>query len=64
MDKVKVKEVTLKYTFETGGWGKEWQVRYGDTLLLHTQNEEQAREAYERYKANPPKLYKMPEVIF
>ena len=53
------KEVTLKYEYGNH-WNKEWRVYYGNTLLLRTSNEAQAREAYERYKNNPPDFYKIP----
>lgn len=53
------KEVTLKYEYGNH-WNKEWRVYYGNTLLLRTSNEAQAKETYERYKNNPPEFYKIP----
>ena len=58
-----MREVRLCY--EIGRhWNWEWRVYWGDTLMLHTSSEDHAREAYERYKKNPPKIYKIPELIF
>ena len=58
-----MREVRLVYAVGRH-WNWEWQVYYGDTLMLHTSSEDHAREAYERYKKNPPKFFKCPELIF
>lgn len=57
-------EISLKYEPRSNGWDYLWKVYYGDTLLLQTKDEQQAMETYEYYKANPPKFFKIPEVIF
>lgn len=58
------KEITLKYELRSNGWDYLWKVYWGDTLLLQTKDEKQAREAYEYHKANPPKRHKLEEIIF
>ena len=58
-----MKQVTL--TQEIGQYmNYEWVVRWGGVMLLHTPNEERAKEVYEKYKANPPKEQVNNEIIF
>ena len=63
MRSLNMQEVRLIYAIGKH-WNWEWQVYYGNTLMLHTSNENHAREAYERYKKNPPVFKKIPDVIF
>lgn len=64
------KQLHLKYTYGNHNY-KEWLLYWGvhggderDTLLLRTKNEALARERYNYYKANPPKVVKLDVLIF
>lgn len=56
--------VRIVYEYKTGHWYKLWKVFFGNTLLLQTEDEQQAKRAYEKYKQNPPVFDKIPDVIF
>ena len=54
-----MRDIKLLHTYGHH-WNLEWQVWWGGTLLLHTQDKAQAKEAFERYKKNPPMIFKIP----